>query len=175
MGFRAVLLTTFAVFAAPGLLAAAEWKQVKTGDFQAKLPGDAKQISKNVKTAVGDIKLKIFQVATAQGLYMAVMHSDYPAIVVKNKGTAKVLDDARDGAIRNIRGKLDGETKIQLGKHPGREFRFSATRNGIKLHGVWRLYVVKDRLYQLGVITPFKQPQKKDVDQFFTSFKLAGK
>ncbi|MFQ5731646.1 MAG: hypothetical protein ACE5KM_06810 [Planctomycetaceae bacterium] len=172
MGFRSALLSTMFVVTAPGALAAAEWKQVKTRDFKADLPGTFKHVARNVKSAVGNIKLEIYQVSTKKGLFFAVMHSDYPPSVVKQKGTARVLDDARDGAIRNIRGKLDGESKIQLGKHHGREFRFSATRGGIKLHGAWRLLIVNNRLYQLGIVSPFQRPDKKDVDRFFSSFQL---
>lgn len=158
-----------------GPAAAQEWQETKSteGHFQVLMPGEAQYQSQDVDTEVGKIKLHVFAVATSGGAaaYL-VMYEDYPAEDVKKTGAETILNNARDGALKGIRGKITKETKIRYGSHPGLEFSLSGTSNDTAVHCVWRLYLVRDRMYQLGVVG-IKQPAPPEmIDKFFASFAL---
>lgn len=80
------------------------------------------------------------------------------------------LDAMRDASLAAVSGKLreDGQRNLELGDHPGRELRFTGAGYDFEL----RLYVVDQRLIQLGAVRPEREPRSADVDRFFASVKL---
>jgi hypothetical protein len=83
------------------------------------------------------------------------------------------LDVLRDALTLASRGRLEGETRITLDGFPGREIRLSLLGGTIK--DTTRLYVVGDRVYRLrAVVGPPGGAVSRDVNKFFSSFKLAG-
>ena len=83
--------------------------------------------------------------------------------------SAQVLDTIPQQTKTGIRGaKLPSEIKkIALGGNPGREFTLEVPGKGVFL---CRLYVVKNRLYQLTVMN-----SSPGLQRFFDSFKLIEK
>jgi len=51
-------------------------------------------------------------------------------------------------------------------------FVFAGTYNGNKMEAAWRAYLVKNRLYQVGVLSFGQAPAAADVRKFFDSFTL---
>ena len=154
--------------------AADGWQELKGAGFKVALPGNAQHSSKEFKTAVGTLKLHMYQVAS-QGQFFGVMHNVYPQRAVNAQGANKVLNGARDGAVRKVGGTLLSDTQIKLGQYPGRSFRVVATKNGVKMYMSWRVYLVNNRLYQLGVVSPYRPANAKDVKRFFDSFELSNR
>ena len=75
----------------------------------------------------------------------------------------------------NAHGKLTSETNITLAGHPGREVVIEATgedRPPVTIKD--RLFMVKNRLYQVTVVAPRARAGDKAVDDFLQSFKLLG-
>lgn len=102
----------------------------------------------------------------------------YSVIAVKYEGVDKFkekqLNDffniRRDGAVENFNGEVILEEKIFLRKNEGRRYRILNKNNNLILTQ-W-CYLVGEKLYVVGVITPRKYDQNKNVYKFIDSFSL---
>jgi hypothetical protein len=118
-------------------------------------------------------KVKVTMTAKEQGgIHYVIAYTDYPADKVKTMDANKSLDGARDGSLKNTRGKLIQEKKITIGKakYPGRELLISI-QDG-KLYVRQRLYLVKLRQYQAVLAGPENLVKGKTAEKFFQSFEL---
>lgn len=116
------------------------------GGFKVAVPGTPQE--KTQKIAGADTKT--YQVETRDGAY-AVSYTDLKGVGKESQQQQKArLDGARDGAVKNINGKLRSEKEIKLDdKYPGREIVIDlAGKNGVVRQ---RFYLVKDRFYQILV------------------------
>lgn len=152
-----------------------EWKAFSStkGKFSVLMPGDPQEQHQVVNTAVGPIDLYMYAVDSGSIAYI-VGYSDYPEDFIKNSEPKKLLDGARDGAIRNIKGTLVAERNITIEAHPGREFAFDVPKqSGIPYNGTGRshMFLVGNRLYQCMVIGK-KDSRIEDIEKFVNSFKL---
>ncbi len=149
----------------------AEWKTFtpKGGGFSMSFPGTPSQTKQSVKTPTGFVDVTVFVVEPkkGEGQYM-VSYSDYPAAVLKAGTADKRLDNARDGAVFSLKGKLEEEKKIKLDDYPGRDLLIKTEGRLVRT----RIYTVKNRLYQTAVVGPAKLVQAKETVQFLDSFKL---
>jgi hypothetical protein len=87
----------------------------------------------------------------------------------------RVLDDIVRSTMAANHGKPEKEAPLVLaGKHPGRAFESSfLSKDKKKVRGVWHLYVVKTRVYQVVALTPEDKPlSDADLRAFFDSFAL---
>src|SRR5262249_33927006 len=138
----------------PALAGKAEWKEFtsKEGGFAVLLPGTPVEQRQLVKTPVGSVDVHLFVVDPegAPGAYV-VGYSDFPEVALNDGGAQKRLDNARDGAVAQVKGKLKSEKKIKLKGVPGRELHIEVNdKTAVRL----RLYVVQNRLYQVMSIGP---------------------
>lgn len=147
------------------------WKEFKPAreKFSVKMPGEPKTRAEEAKSPAGPLNIRMGLVETKTFAFM-LMWVDYPEAQIAGSDPEKVLDGARDGALRNSRGaKLDGETKIKLGEHPGRELHMDMAGRGKMLV---RIFLVKNRLYQTLVGGKDVTYDDKDVRTFVESLKL---
>jgi hypothetical protein len=97
------------------------------------------------------VQMNMFFFQERDGAY-AVAYADLP--IPSGESSAKIqerLDGARDGMVRNVNGKLTGESRIFLqSKHPGREVRAELPAVGGILRA--RVYIAGSRLYQVAVM-----------------------
>jgi hypothetical protein len=168
-----VLLLAMALPTFPGSSAAANkaWKTVQPekGGFTCEMPGEAKKATQNVFTAAGPISVVTYSLEQAKGTYMVsatAIPSNAPAA-----STVQRLDGARDGAVKNVKGKLLSEKQIRLDKYPGRELLIEP-RAGVYIHQ--RIFMVEDRLIQAVTVSPSKEATG-DIARFFNSIKLSTK
>ncbi|MBI3722884.1 hypothetical protein HY251_02850 [bacterium] len=155
MKLGSVALLGFGIFGA-GLLAngqdkkddaaKTEWKEFKCeeGRFKVQYPGTPKETTQKIKTAVGEVTLHTFMLEMPDGTAYATMYSDYPEESMTGKDPEALLDGARDGLTKNVKGTILKETKIKIGGNPGREF---VVVNG-QITILARVCAVKNRLYQ---------------------------
>ncbi|HWP60408.1 MAG TPA: hypothetical protein VNL14_21105 [Candidatus Acidoferrales bacterium] len=148
-----------------------KWKEFRSdeGGFSVLMPGTPTPQPQRVNSPAGAIDLYMFVVAHDGAEYM-VAYNDYPETMVKGTNPEKVLDGARDGIIANVRGRLLSETKITLQQFPGRELKLSLPEGARALQT--RLYFVKNRLYQVGVLAVEKDLSSRDIVKFLDSFRL---
>lgn len=143
----------------------------KEGKFSVLLPNEATTTTQNVDSPLG--KLKTTMAAKEHdGVYYAAVYTDFPADKIKNIDANKSLDGARDGAVKNTRGKLIDEKKITIGKakYPGRELLIRV-QDG-KFWVRQRIYMVNLWQYQTVLAGPENAVKGKTADKFFQSFEL---
>lgn len=144
----------------------------EAGRFKVTAPAALQETTQAVEAQSGKLDLRLFYTQQDDIGYF-VSYCDYPPEVVQKADPEKMLDGARDGAVSNAKGKLLQETKITLAGHPGREMLIEAiSEMGSASIIKERLFMVKNRLYQVVVVAPRSKVGDKEVDAFLQSFKL---
>ncbi len=144
----------------------------EAGGFSIATPGEMRETTQDVPTAAGNIKISLYQTTLGENAFVAG-YSDFPAAVLKQTSTDKMLDGARDGAARNVNGTVVSDTKITLDGSPGREIVIHGKApSGQEATAKVRYYLVKNRLYQIMVVTPKGNGGAAGTDDFLQSFKL---
>lgn len=114
-------------------------------------------------------KMRVYQIISGGVIYDLTL-ADYPAGTVRSIGVEKMLDNARDGAMRNTQGPLISETKIVVVGQPARELIVDMPM-GTRLR--CRLFTVGDRLFNIGAITKKGNETAPEIEKFLASFQLA--
>lgn len=169
MRTRALVPAALLAVALAGAALAQGWKPYNSapGKFSIDFPGTPETRSQDITTRVGKVKMHLFQVAKGQSAFL-VSYSDYPASAIKGSDPKKMLDGARDGAVSNVQGKLLSEKGMSIGGNPGRELKVEA--KGLSM--TQRMFLVKNRLYQVLALVPIDRPNNPDVPRFLNSFKI---
>ncbi len=147
----------------------------EAGGFAVMSPAPLEESVQPVETQGSKIDLHLFSAQQDESAYF-VAYCDYAPELARPDNAEKMLDGARDGAVGNTHGKLTSETAITLAGHPGREVLIEARgedRPPVTIKG--RLFMVKNRLYQVTVVAPRSRSGDKAVDDFLQSFKLLGR
>jgi hypothetical protein len=169
-------LATLALLA--GTASAAEWKEFesKTGKCAVMMPGTPTENKQTFPTDAGPVEATLYMLESDGGDVAYLMgFNDFPADLVAQSDPNTMLDGARDGAVKNVGGKLLEEKKITINGYPGREIKVSAQGENGENIVYARVYLVKNRLYQALVVFPKKILRQADVTKFLTSFRLTTK
>ena len=135
------------------------------------------KLKRVLNTAVGQIELHMFITTTQRGkVAFAVMYNDYPASLTGKTDPDKILINALNGAVRSKQGRILERKNLKLDGYPGKQVKLEGSSKGKKRIGYIRVYLVKNRLYQL---LAFGQGagklQESDVNKFFKSFQRLKK
>ena len=154
----------------------------KKGRYEILLFGPPKIKVQSVPTLAGNLTVT-FAMSEKKGggcglklgCMAAAAFNDMPAAVVKKTPVDKLLDGARDGALKNSGSTLISEKKITLGKHPGRELKmkrsFGPGEANLMINRA-RMFLVGNRLYQVQVIAMKPFAELPAIQQILDSFKL---
>jgi hypothetical protein len=157
-----------------------EWETVKEGGFTAQMPGTPTREVVSVDTKAGKLDITILTVTKGDEVFI-IGYNDIPASVAADANPKTILDNARDGAVRKVNGKVTSEREISIEGYPGKEFTgdgFSPSKNGEKSdEGTFteRVYWVNPRLYQVLNVRPKGSALDDDAQKFLDSFKLVSK
>jgi hypothetical protein len=149
---------------------APDWKPYiyRTDGFSASFPSPPTIEKQNVTSGGGTFELRTYEADdSATALIAAVC--DYGATAA-SKDPDTVLDDAKKGAVNNIKGQLVNEKKINLGANHGVEFQADSD----SAHVTARIYLVGTVLYQMIVAAPLKIDYA-DTGRFLDSFQLVDR
>lgn len=151
------------------------WKKFTSqeGNFSVWMPGTPKLTTEAIDTAAGKLNLYSHEVSAGNMFYI-VAYIDYPEELIKQRNPYKMLEDGRDGAINNVQGKLLNEADVPYLGHPGKEITAEATREKVPYILKMKFFLIKNRLYQLGVVM-YKDKEtatQSDVKKFYNSFSL---
>jgi hypothetical protein len=142
----------------------------KEGKFTVTVPKKPVEQKQKLKTEAGELDVYMFVVDQKDRGYIT-SYTDYPKGTVTNKNREKVLEGARDGSVKGVKGKLISDKKIKLGKmHDGYELQIQLPNKGVTIRS--RIYLVGDRLYQVVALGPADFTKGKEVDAYFDSFKV---
>lgn len=167
------LLAVWLVLAVAPPGSAQEWKPFtsKEGRFKALLPGQPEERNQQITSDVGTYTLYNFSVVRNEQTFM-VMYYDLTEYQRTKLKTNDVLKYARDEALKSYNGKLIRERLLKLEGHTGVEFAFAGANGGDNLQGVWRMFVVKNRLYQVAVTRIGRATTPADLRRLFDGFGL---
>ncbi len=157
-----------------------EWKEFSSpeGHFTILFPGKPREYVQPPDTKAGRLEKRIYALETALATYI-VAYDDLAPFSADPATIKQMLDSGRDQAIASEKGKLLEEKNISLDGHPGREIVAETPEGILKT----RVYVVRQRLYQIILFTPSSQMRSKESGQldqsmthkFFESFRLTIK
>lgn len=155
-----------------------DWYEFKSSEFSITFPDKPDSSQKEIPTEYGDLLLNMFmyddsKFIHAENFAYVLAYSDYPDSLTNYQDADFLKNFFRksiDGAVTNVHGKKLSEEKIKLGKYQGREVRVNF-KEGAAIITV-RIYLIKNRMYMLQVITDTKNDFNKSIDKFFNSFKL---
>jgi hypothetical protein len=137
------------------------------GGFSIDMPG--KPTNSTQPSSAGTTTY-LFSLTKGSDSYLA-SYTDVP-VNLAELDPEQLLDNGRDGALNSTGGELVEESKITLGKYPGRDFTYKITALNGNIRQ--RAYVVDQRLYQIVTTGPGNAVNSADAEKFFDSFKLTG-
>lgn len=137
----------------------------KAGRFSVSLPG----VPIEVPQFVGQLKVVKYVAEGKNEAVYVISHTDYAEADVKADAVQKRLDQARDGAIVSVGGKLKTEKAVQLEGFPGRDIAIEKAGAVIVR---MRIFVVDRRVYQVLALGPPAVLGSKEVANFLDSFRL---
>lgn len=145
----------------------------QSGEFSVITP---KRLQENIQTEDtpdgGQVDIHLFSAETHNAAYM-IGYSNYPEQAFVGIDPQLVLANSRDGAVSSVGGTLVSDSETSLQGHPGRELRIEgAVEQGQELVVHSRMFLVRNRLYQVMVIVPSTQALTADMEGFLGSFKL---
>lgn len=171
-----LLITLMLVFCLASCSFSPTPKEFKSepGRFSVMTPVTLEESTNNLKTEAGEVKLHLFA-GQLDDIAYVIGYSDYPPENAPPGYAEKMLNGARNGAVGNTHGRLLSETQISLADYPGRELVIETSgedRPPAIIKG--RMFMVKNRLYQVTVVAPRGKAGDKIIDDFLQSFKLLG-
>lgn len=146
----------------------AAWKTYSSteGLFSVRFPVPPKEETRN--GAKGS-RVR-FVSAQVPGQEFSVNYTDFPE-GVKGIPAGNVIDGIRNHLVRATRGKLLEDRYVEIKPYQGREIRIETPDRATTL---FRVYLVKNRLYQLRVLALAGQLHPEGAARFFDSFKLTA-
>jgi hypothetical protein len=166
---KRIALLGIAICAVWALAYAETWRTFAPpeGRFSVDMPGRPRQAKQKVEANSEIVGLTIY-LAESKGEAFAVTYADHDRFDDDREAIDRILDGARDGAVRNSGGKLMSEERVVCCGCPGRAIVFK-TESGRLVREL--IVLSKDRLYQVYVLSD-KSAQSEDSARFFKSFKL---
>ena len=156
----------------------ADWYLLETKTYRIQFPQKPTASTREINSDIGKLilNLNIYEVPETEKddnhLYL-FNETAYPDSLV-NSDKTDVLDEffkkAVAGAVKNVNGKLLSEKNIAINHYPGREVRidFQDGQAVIKM----RVYLVKNIMIMLEVISDAKNESNPSSDKFLNSFEL---
>jgi hypothetical protein len=138
------------------------------GTFSIKFPSKPEFSTEPVETEVAILDNNMYILEYSIDLAYMVAYTDYPQDHIDQYDSYELLDGAMSGFVGEIGMTIDKQDKIDIKGHDGIEF--VATGGGYWAH--MRDYLVKNRLYQIGILSTSGPVNEADAEAFFDSFKL---
>lgn len=141
------------------------------GNFKIAFPGEPTVTSEAVPTEIGDIQMKMYMYEKSRDEAYMVAYSDYPQEAVDAGDKKEMLRGSKEGVVGNIAATIEEEKDIEIDGNPGVFFK----AKGPEFATVYKLFLVKNRLYQIGILKAAAYPSDADVKGFLDSFELIRK
>ena len=145
------------------------------GKFSITLPPGYSQFqsqSRTQPTPAGDVQLNILQSEIPKGACV-LGYSDFPERAFVGRTPQKMLEDGRDGALRNINGTLEKQENITVQGKTGIAIYGSASSAGKSVYVRFNFILDKPRAYQIGYLAYDRaELDKPEVQAYFDSFRL---
>jgi len=137
------------------------------GRFSVLLPNENVERSSFEDTRINGAEANVFTLKAGKAVYL-VKYADLSGSLDNISTVEKILDSACNDKAAGVNGTLSRKLEISIDGFLGREIKVDTPEQTIRA----RLYLVKQRLYQLEVIVPLDEGESKAVTTFLDSFKL---
>jgi TonB family protein len=148
------------------------------GRFSVTLPPGFSQFKSQTisqPSPAGNIELNIMQTENTSGGCM-LAYSDFPEASFQGRTPLKMLEDGRDGALRNIGGTLEKQENLTVQGKTGIAVYGSGSSSGKTFYVRFNFILDKPRAYQVGYLAYDRADlDKPDVQAYFDSFHLNDK
>jgi hypothetical protein len=145
------------------------------GRFQITLPpgfSTFKSQKQNQATPAGNIELNILQTETASGACL-MGFSDFPAASWVGRTPQKMMEDGRDGALRNINATLEKQEQLTVQGKDALNVYGSTASGGRSIYVRFQFVLDKPRAYQIGYLAYNRADlDKPEIQAYFDSFRL---
>lgn len=145
------------------------------GRFSITLPPGFSQFTSQQRaqpTAVGNVELNILQSENSRGGCL-LGYSDFPEASFQGRAPQKMLEDGRDGALRNISGTLEKQENLTVQGKQGIRVYGSGSSGGQTFYVRFDFVLDKPRAYQIGYLAHDRaELDKPDIQAYFDSFHL---
>jgi hypothetical protein len=123
-------------------------------------------------TPAGPIELNILQSENSTGACV-MGFSDFPEASFEGRTPKKMLEDGRDGALRNINATLEKQSDITVQGKTGLDIYGSTNQEGKDIYVRFRFILDKPRAYQIGYLAYNRADlDKPEVQAYFDSFRI---
>jgi hypothetical protein len=145
----------------------------EAGRFTVVSPVSLKETPETVDTPAGKVNAYMFSGEREGKALFAIVYADYPETMVTSSNRDKIVEGAARGAVSNVNGKLIASNKVSVSGNSGREV-VAQIKSGNGQEGTLksRVFLVKNRLYQVMTIAAQNEAGSAELDNFLTSFKL---
>jgi hypothetical protein len=145
------------------------------GKFSVTLPpgfGAFQSQKQTRQTLSGPVDLNVLLSENSRGASMLV-YSDFPEAAFEGRTPKKMLEDGRDGALRNINATLEKQEDLTVQGRTGITVYGSGTYGGKPLYVRVNFILDKPRAYQVGFFSSNRDElDKPDIEAFLNSFRI---
>ena len=169
------LVLSMAFALVTGAAQADTWKEYVFDDdgFAVSAPSQPELTSQPIYVASGTADAHVY--TTAAGSDTALMLFVFQRDRADRRTTAQFHEQARQGSLDPVNGKLRRRSDLKLGKFAGIELEFEAQHPELdtRTHQVRsRYYMVGHKIFHLIAIAPIGAPFPDDAERWFKSFRL---
>jgi len=150
----------------------AQFKEFRSdeGRFTVLMPGKPKAQNQTLDSPVGKVDMVMYMVGSRK-VGCAVAYADYPQQLINSTDPQKILEGAKNGAVKNVSGRLVSETSIDFHGLPARDVVIEVPN---KAFITARFILVGPRFYELMFIAQTDKGHEQDISRFFDSFAIDG-
>jgi len=155
-----------------------EWKPFKSQEysFRADFEGEPKIIVQDIPVDGNVFKMNMFYIENGidterSNLLYAVAHVSYNEdefLIDDLERTELMLNNAVDGSVNNVKGKLIHKNDIDINGYLGKEIKIEMQSGYIYA----RIYLIKHELYYVQVMTNFDNEDNIYINKFYDSFDI---
>jgi len=168
LGFVGFVCLLTLVFTSMTIMAPQKLFKSKGGKFTIMFKAKPAESSENVETAVGNIKMYMFMHEESGTKAYMVAYCDYPADIIKDADPYVLLNGSKGGVVEQFQAEISSEKESMFMGHPCIDFE----AGGETYFTAYKLVLVKNRLYQVGILQNGEKVTAMDREAFIGSFKL---
>jgi hypothetical protein len=169
-----LLITLLAALLLVGCAAKFKEFRSEAGNFSVKAPLILEEQPQTIDMTSGKVEAHTY-LAESDGILYVAAYSVFREEIINQGNPEELLNNARDSMLASLSGKLVLETRKSLEDYPGRELavdmKMSDGTDGVMKA---RIYLVKNRLYQVMVLADKEDEDAGTITRFLDSFKLIG-
>ncbi|WP_242588900.1 hypothetical protein [Corallococcus macrosporus] len=141
-----------------------------TEGFTIGMPAEPQVERKQVPLGANTVNTAAFSSRTEDGTIYSISTADYPEKLVASRPPEALLNEGKDGLVKQVQGTIKEEADVTLDGYPGKSYTVTSPVVG-ELKA--RNFLVGPRLYTLLVIYNPNHPNTT-ADAFLTSLKLVN-